>query len=126
MKIHNPPMKFKNAEVQGLWEKGLANNQDPYGNAVFSYASEWATLMEVEFAKGRKIAECAKETSHTADDEGVTGFMYGVAVSILASCWLHGEALRLWHNIDTQIGDEGEKANESGTVLNPALLNIGK
>jgi len=32
--------------------------------------------------------------------------------------------LRKWHNIKTQIGNEGEKANASGGVLNPALLNI--
>jgi hypothetical protein len=43
---------------------------------------------------------------------------------VLASCWEHGEELRRWHNLKTQIRDEGEKANESGGVLNPALLNI--
>jgi hypothetical protein len=36
-----------------------------------------------------------------------------------------GEELRRWHNKDVQIGDEGEKANETpGAVLNPALLTI--
>ena len=44
---------------------------------------------------------------------------------MLAQCWVHGEALRRWHNRDTQIGTEGDKANESGGVLNPALLTIG-
>lgn len=28
-------------------------------------------------------------------------------------------------NLDMQIQDEGERANESGGVLNPALLNLG-
>jgi hypothetical protein len=51
--------------------------------------------------------------------------MYGCAVSILAKCWQHGDQLRRWHNLKTQIRDEGERANESGGVLNPALLNIG-
>jgi len=32
--------------------------------------------------------------------------------------------LRQWHNLKTQIKDEGEKANASGGVLNPALLTI--
>lgn len=50
--------------------------------------------------------------------------MYGCAVSALAKFWVHGEQLRIWHNLDIQIGNEGEKANESGGVLNPALLNI--
>ena len=44
---------------------------------------------------------------------------------MLAQCGVHGEALRRWHNRDTQIGTEGDKANESGGVLNPALLTIG-
>jgi hypothetical protein len=35
------------------------------------------------------------------------------------------EELRRWHNLRTQIGDEGEKANEDGGVLNPALLRVG-
>lgn len=63
--------------------------------------------------------------SHTADTEGVTGFMYGCAVTQLYWHWVHGEELRRWHNLDTQIGDEGEKANESGGVLNPAILTFG-
>jgi len=124
MKIHEPPMTFKNPEAAVEWAKGLKKNQDPYGKAVYRYASEWATRMEQEINNGKKIAEIAHQTSHESDDEGITGFMYGTAVSMLSAWWLHGEALRLWHNIKTQIGKEGDAANESGGVLNPALLNI--
>jgi hypothetical protein len=124
MKIHKPPMTFKDQSAKEGWLKGVANNQDPYGNACYQYASEWATRMEQAIANGGKIAEIAKPTSHDADDEGITGFMYGCAVNILAKVWIHGEALRLWHNLDTQIGTEGERANESGGILNPALINI--
>jgi hypothetical protein len=81
--------------------------------------------MQAEFTKGKKISDCAKETSHELGFLGITGFMYGCAVSMLAKCWKHGEALRMWHNLDTQIKNEGEKANEEGGVLNPALLTIG-
>lgn len=81
--------------------------------------------MEGRIAKGETVAVCAKEMSHLADTEGITGFMYGCAVSILSQVWVHGEELRRWHNIETQIKDEGEKANESGGVLNPALLCVG-
>lgn len=42
----------------------------------------------------------------------------------LSRFWEHGEALRLWHNLDTQIKNEGEIANKTGGVLNPAILNI--
>jgi len=52
--------------------------------------------------------------------------MYGASVSVLAKCWEHGEQLRRWHNLKTQLGNEGEKANEKGGVLNPALLNIDR
>lgn len=107
------------------WEKGLACNQDPYGRAIFVYAERWADLMEAEIAKGVPISECAERASHEADTEGLTGFMYGAAVSILSQAWKYGEELRRWHNVHEQIGNEGEKANESGGVLNPALLNIG-
>jgi hypothetical protein len=109
---------------KGAWEEGLEKNQDGYGGAVYRYAETWARLMEGRLVQGETVEHCAKKMSHLADNEGITGFMYGAAVSILAHCWIHGENLRLWHNLDTQIGSEGEKANESGGCLNPALLNI--
>jgi hypothetical protein len=125
MKIHTPPMQFLNDEVAASWEKGVANNPDEYGKAVYRYASEWATRMEAEMAQGKKISEIAKRTSREANDEGITGFMHGLAVSLLAQGWKYGEALRLWHNLETQIGTEGQEANEhDGRVLNPALLNV--
>ena len=37
----------------------------------------------------------------------------------------NGEDLRRWHNLDTQIRNEGEIANEKGGVLNPAIMSIG-
>lgn len=107
------------------WRKACEANKDGYGGAVMTYAERWACLMETRMAKGERIADMAKATSHEADTDGITGFMYGCAVSILAQVWEHGEALRLWHNLDTQIGDEGKRANDSGGVLNPALLSIG-
>lgn len=108
------------------WKKACDANRDGYGGAVMTYAERWARLMESRMSKGEKLAECADECSHLADEEGITGFMYGCAVNTLSYVWQHGEALRLWHNLKTQIGTEGEKANESGAVLNPALLSIGK
>ena len=106
------------------YAKYKANNTDPYGGAVVTYTERWADLMEAKLDDGLVIDDIAEETSHTADSEGITGFMYGCAVSALSFYWAYGEELRRWHNIDTQIQNEGEKANESGGVLNPALLNI--
>ncbi len=103
----------------------IANNNDPYGSGVVRYAEKWAELMEASLAMGTELKEIAETTRGEADTEGITGFMYGCAVRGLAYFWVHGEELRRWHNLDTQLHDEGEKANESGGVLNPALLNIG-
>jgi hypothetical protein len=110
---------------QATWDAGKANNTDPYGGRIYSYAEDWANLMETRMAKGDKLADIASETSHEADTDGITGFMYGAAVSVLSHVWEHGEELRRWHNLDTQIGTEGEEANKNGGTLNPALLNIG-
>jgi hypothetical protein len=81
-------------------------------------------MMEAAMGKGEKLEDMAKKLSHEADKEGLTGFMYGMAVSILSKTWKYGEELRIWHNLDRQIGTEGERANKKGTVLNPALLNV--
>jgi predicted Ser/Thr protein kinase len=68
--------------------------------------------------------EYAEEASDLADDEGMSGASYGYAVEVLAQCWIHGEQLRRLHNSRYQLGNEGDKANESGGVLNPAMLCI--
>jgi hypothetical protein len=115
-------MKLKDKDG---WSKTVENNKDAYGSGVIRYCERWANMMEERIGDGEKIETFAKQTSHDADTEGITGFMYGCAVSILSQVWEHGEELRRWHNIETQIGSEGEEANKSGGVLNPALLNIG-
>jgi hypothetical protein len=118
-------VKLKPGTEKEYAEYVAKNQGDSYSNRVVTYAEEWANLMEEKIGKGAKIADIAKDTGHRADTDGITGFMYGCAVSGLAHFWEHGEELRRWHNLDTQIGNEGEKANESGGVLNPALLSIG-
>lgn len=117
-------MKIKDGKMDD-YNEGLANNTDPYGRRCFTYAEQWADLMEKRIADGETVQQCAQSCATEADTDGITGFMYGAAVAILSSCWERGEELRLWHNLATQIGTEGERANEAGTVLNPALLSIG-
>jgi len=117
-------MKLKQGEEQA-WIDWKAKNTDGYGSAVFRYAERWAERMESKMDEGFRLEDIAKTASHEADTEGITGYMYGCAVSALSHCWHYGEALRRWHNLATQLGNEGEKANESGGVLNPAILNIG-
>jgi hypothetical protein len=118
-----PAMEFADERA---WLRGVKLNTDPYGRGIITFAERWARLMQLEMANGRRLENIASATSDEADTEGITGFMYGVAVSTLASCWKHGDQLRRWHNLDTQLGDEGERANKSGGTLNPAIINLGK
>lgn len=118
-----PKFALKDAD---LWQRCLDSNRDcGYGWGVQRFAARWASFMERDLGGGASLSECASKCSREADDEGITGFMYGCAVSELAAVWERGEELRRWHNLDTQLGHEGEAANEKGTVLNPALLSIG-
>lgn len=109
------------------WKRCVAaQGDDAYGLAVCDYAERWADLMEpvVDERGLEHLPDIADSTSHEADTEGITGFMYGCAVQMLARFWIYGEGLRRWHNLKTQFRDEGERANESGGVLNPALITI--
>lgn len=117
-------MKFADG-MEAQWLAGANNNSDPYGSGIYRYAQKWAELMEAKIGGGQKLEDIADESSHEADTEGITGFMYGAAVSVLSQVWLYGERLRRWHNLATQLGNEGEKANQKdGAVLNPAILTI--
>ncbi len=116
-------MRVKQGKEEA-WKHQVKINYDRYGKACIDYTRVWAELMEKRIDDGSKLEDIAKSTSHEADTDGITGFMYGYAVSILSKFWIYGEELRLWHNLDTQIGSEGKKANESGGVLNPALMII--
>ena len=117
-------MKLKAGMEKEYQEYYDNNTKDGYSKGVVDFTQRWADLMEDWMGQGANIADIAKRASHEADTEGLTGFMYGCAVQALAHFWEHGEELRRWHNIDTQIGTEGEKANESGGVLNPAILTV--
>lgn len=99
----------------------LDKNTDPYGRTCFTYAERWAEMIEnlIESSTDepmKVIVNNADRLSHEADTEGITGFMYGCAVSILSQCWKYGEELRKWHNKEYNYEGDG--------VVNPAVLNI--
>lgn len=94
-KIGGRRIELKSADE---WTRQVEINQDAYGAAVIRYAKTWAILMQIEIEKGVSVSDCADRTSHEADYEGITGFMYGCAVNILSHVWTHGEALRIWYN----------------------------
>lgn len=103
------------------WMIATTINSDPYGMAIQDFAIRWALLMEKYIEQIGDAVESiqlhADELSHKANTEGITGFMYGIAVSLLARCWKHGEVLRKWNN--KELGNPDAEG-----VLNPALLSI--
>jgi hypothetical protein len=112
-------------EVEGIemevtdtesWNDYVRVNTDGYGKACVDYARNWARLMQKQMSDGAELKDIAGACSHLADTEGITGFMYGAAVSMLSKCWLHGEELRKWHN--KEYNHEGEG------VVNPAMITI--
>ena len=119
-------MKIRDEEG---WKKCKDNNpknedgSESYGSVVNTYAENWADAMEKEIEGGAILADVAETTQKQLSHYGISGFQYGCVVSTLAGVWEHGEALRRWHNIDTQIGTEGARANDEGGTLNPAVLN---
>lgn len=106
-------MELKDEKAYTDWKE---NNTDAYGAAIFRYAENWANLMEKEISEGGALESIAERTSHEADTEGVTGYMYGAAVNILALCWYRGEPLRQWHNKEYKYDGSG--------VVNPAVLTV--
>lgn len=104
---------------EAIWEDYKSKNQDGYGGGVIAYAERWARLMQVEINAGKKLEDVADATSHEADIDGITGFMYGAAVHTLSSCWKHGDQLRKWHNKQYGVSEDTE-----GTV-NPAIITVG-
>lgn len=108
-------MKIK-PELLTDYAEYKAKNTDPYGNEVVVYGERWMNAMEAELAAGNKLEAIADATSHTVNTNGITGFMYGCAVSALSRFWEHGEDLRKWHN--------KEYGHEGAGVVNPAILTI--
>jgi len=107
-------MQIKNKEA---WTDYKEKNTSFYGGGVINFAQRWADLMEVAIESGKQLSDVAKQTSHDADTDGITGFMYGAAVKVLSDVWEHGEQLRKWHNADMG-------APDNGGVINPALMTI--
>lgn len=110
-------IKGKEKEYKDWYDK----NSDGYSRARFTYAERWAELLEAEIDKSNDVMKCfvdnADRLSHEADTEGITGFMYGCAASILSQYWEYGEYLRKWHNKEYDYDGDG--------VVNPAIITLG-
>lgn len=114
----SPAFAVKEGTEQACYEFIRNNRHDQHSSSVLRYMNRWAAMMETEIAGGATIAEAAERTNHTADTEGITGFMYGHAVRGLCNYWQHGEELRQWHN--QQYGYNGDG------LINPAIIRISE
>ena len=114
-------MKIKDEQA---WRVAIDSHQDEYSKDILVYAQAWAEEMERRMDAGEQLEDIAHEASHAADaDIGITGSMYGHAVMQLAIHWQHGEALRRWHN--ARHGVDGAVANETGGIIDPAIMTVG-
>ena len=108
---------------QDDWKKHVDANTDSYGGACVNVARRVMEILDAEpgeFDPHTIICRADKET----DTGGITGFMAGCVASMVSQAHSRGEEFRRKWNLNVQIGTEGKKANESGGVLNPALLCI--
>lgn len=94
------------------------NSGDGYSLGVLRYMERWGKMMEDAIAQGDTVAAAAERTWREADTEGITGFMYGCAVSGLSAFWRYGDELRDWHNRKYEYSGSG--------VVNPAVLVVGQ
>ena len=105
------------------WNGCVATNSDPYGKACVDTARRVMEILDAEPG-----AFNCHELMCRADKEvkagGLTGYMAGAVASMISQIHSRGDEFRRVWNLGTQIGNEGEKANDSGGVLNPAVLNI--
>lgn len=106
-----------------LWNSWVKANKDPYGKCCVDVARQVMEILDKEpgdFDGDDLINRADKEIKAG----GITGFMAGCVAGMVSKAHSRGEEFRKKWNLSNQIGTEGEKANESGGVLNPALLTI--
>jgi len=103
------------------WKKAQANNTDPYGNCAIRVARRVMELLDdVKEVKAKDLVKQANKEL----DAGLSGFLAGAVAGMVSKFHKRGEEFRISWNQDVQITDEGDKANDSGGILNPALLTV--
>lgn len=108
-----------------LWRDCVEKNKDAYGKCCVDVAREVMRLLD-ESTDPIKTHDIICKADDNIKSGGITGFMAGCVAQMVSQCHSRGEDFRRLWNTDNQIQDEGDKANESGGVLNPAVLNIGE
>ena len=76
------------------WDDWHANNRDGYGDAIFRTADNWGRAMQKHLNEHEAISQKqAEQLLRDVDDEGITGFMFSAAKSMLQQLWIHGDLL---------------------------------
>lgn len=113
------------AERQIEWENWVKINNDPYGKTCVDVARRVMELLDEhhESAPLDTYALISKAENENGAG-GITGFMAGYVAQMVSRCHSRGEEFRRAWNLDNQIHEEGKEINESGGVINPAILTI--
>jgi hypothetical protein len=104
----------------------LGTIEDMYSAVIMYAAKEWAEAMEGDLTDGTSVEDVAAPSFNVINDSltpwNLTALQYSACVAVLSGSWEHGETLRRWHNLATQVGTEGEEANEKGGILNAGII----
>lgn len=113
-------LEFKDERAKAIWKRWCKRNfRHRYTRCIVKFASCWGKHMQSIMNNPEKSLELiAHESSYASNINGITVYMYGCAVAILAECWKYGEQLRKYHN--TQYG-----CPDAEGVINPAVICIG-
>lgn len=76
------------------WEL-LINGSTSFGSPfrAYSFAQDWAKLMEHEITTGKKLSDVHKECFDKANLENISEFKLNCAIFSLINCWDHGDKL---------------------------------
>ena len=108
------------------WQKHVDANDDPYGKCCVDVTREVMRLLDTPEYQTFDCYKVICDAEKNIGEDGITGFMAGAIASMVSQCHSRGEEFRKMWNLENQIHNEGEKANEKeGAVINPALMSIG-
>ena len=106
------------------WDDCVKMNTDSYGKACVDVARRVMEILDTNEPFDTHKIICQADDEALGKEGGITGFMAGCVAEMVSKYHSRGEEFRKAWNKDNQIGDEGDRANDSGGILNPALLNI--
>ena len=122
-------MQIKEGMQEEYEQYKKTNAGNPYSGRVVSYGEDWARLMEEGMGDGSILnKELMDRTSHAADTDGITGFMYGAAAKALAHFWVYGAAFQPVFNAQYMSKEKAEAlaAKSPGATVNPAIVTVGE